>query len=31
MELRPIRNDTDYQEALREIELLFNAAPNTPE
>lgn len=31
MEFRPIRNDTDYQEALREIELMFNAAPNTPE
>ncbi len=31
MELRPIRTETDYQEALREIELLFNAAPNTPE
>ena len=31
MELRPIRTQTDYQEALREIELLFNAAPNTPE
>ena len=31
MELRPIRNESDYQEALREIELLFNAAPNTPE
>ncbi|WP_449416416.1 helix-turn-helix domain-containing protein [Phormidium nigroviride] len=31
MELRPIRNETDYQEALREIELLFNAAANTPE
>ncbi|MEG5159217.1 transcriptional regulator [Microcoleus sp. AT3-A2] len=31
MELRPIRKETDYQEALREIELLFNAAPNTPE
>ncbi len=30
MELRPIRNETDYQEALREIELLLNAAPNTP-
>lgn len=25
MELRSIRNETDYQEALREIELLFNA------
>lgn len=31
MELRPIRTETDYQEALREIELLFNADPNTPE
>ena len=31
MELRPIRTQTDYQEALQEIELLFNAAPNTPE
>lgn len=31
MELRPIRNETNYQEALREIELLFNAAPNTAE
>jgi HTH-type transcriptional regulator / antitoxin HigA len=31
MELRPIRTETDYQEALQEIELLFNAAPNTPE
>ena len=31
MELRPIKTETDYQEALREIELLFNAAPNSPE
>lgn len=31
MELRPIRTETDYQDALREIELLFNATPNTPE
>jgi HTH-type transcriptional regulator / antitoxin HigA len=31
MELRPIKTETDYQEALQEIELLFNAAPNTPE
>ncbi|NJL40343.1 MAG: transcriptional regulator [Leptolyngbyaceae cyanobacterium RM2_2_4] len=31
MELRPIRTEKDYQEALQEIELLFNAAPNTPE
>ncbi|MEH2148050.1 helix-turn-helix domain-containing protein [Nostoc sp.] len=31
MELRPIRTQADYQEALREIELLFDAVPNTPE
>jgi HTH-type transcriptional regulator / antitoxin HigA len=31
MELRPIRTETDYQEALRAIEALFDAAPNTPE
>jgi HTH-type transcriptional regulator / antitoxin HigA len=31
MELRPIRTEADYQEALREIERLFDAAPNTPE
>jgi HTH-type transcriptional regulator/antitoxin HigA len=31
MELRPIRTEIDYQEALREIELLFNAAPDTLE
>lgn len=31
MELRPIQTETDYQEALQEIELLFNAGPNTPE
>ena len=31
MELRPIRTQTDYQEALQEIELLFDANPNTPE
>ncbi len=31
MEIRPIRTQTDYQEALQKIELLFNAAPNTPE
>ena len=30
MEIRPIRTQTDYQEALREIELLFDAAENTP-
>jgi HTH-type transcriptional regulator / antitoxin HigA len=31
MEIRPIRTQTDYQEALREIELMFDVAPNTPE
>lgn len=31
MELRPIRTETDYQAAIREIELLFDAAPHTPE
>jgi HTH-type transcriptional regulator / antitoxin HigA len=31
MEIRPIRTQTDYQEALRQIELLFNAVENTPE
>jgi HTH-type transcriptional regulator / antitoxin HigA len=31
MEIRPIRTQTDYQETLREIEQLFDAAKNTPE
>ncbi len=31
MEIHPIRTQTDYQKALREIELLFNAVPNTSE
>ncbi|MGB3758771.1 MAG: transcriptional regulator [Rivularia sp. (in: cyanobacteria)] len=31
MEIRPIRTKTDYQEALREIELLFDDAENTVE
>lgn len=31
MELRPIRTEADYQEALQEIQRLFDAAPNTPE
>jgi HTH-type transcriptional regulator / antitoxin HigA len=29
MELRPIRTEIDYEEALRAIEVLFDAAPNT--
>ena len=31
MEMRPIRTQADYQEALQEVEQLFDAAPNTPE
>ncbi len=31
MELHPIKTETDYQEALRAIESLFDAAPNTQE
>lgn len=31
MEIRPIRTQTDYQEALQEIERLFDADQNTPE
>lgn len=31
MEIRPIRTQTDYEEALREIEQLFNAPQNTSE
>jgi HTH-type transcriptional regulator/antitoxin HigA len=31
MEIRPVRTQTDYQEALREIELLFDAPQDTPE
>jgi HTH-type transcriptional regulator / antitoxin HigA len=31
MEFRPIRTETDYQQALHEIESLFDVAPNTLE
>lgn len=31
MTLKPIRNDQDYQAALQEIELLWDAEPDTPE
>ena len=31
MEIKPIKNETDYQAALEEIESLFDAAPDTPE
>lgn len=30
MEIRPIRTETDYQMALREIETLMDAQPGTP-
>ncbi|MBI3538363.1 MAG: helix-turn-helix domain-containing protein [Chloroflexi bacterium] len=30
-DLRPIKTETDYQTALKEIENLFSATPNTPE
>ena len=31
MELRPIKTEADYQEALSEIETIFDAPPNTSE
>lgn len=31
MELRPIKNESDYQNALTEIEKLFDAEPGSPE
>ncbi len=31
MNIRPIKNDADYEAALAEIERLFDAAPGTPE
>lgn len=31
MDIKPIKNETDHQEALREVERLMTAAPNTPE
>ncbi|GAK49119.1 helix-turn-helix domain protein [Candidatus Moduliflexus flocculans] len=31
MNIRPLKTETDYDAALREIEQLFDAAPNTPE
>jgi HTH-type transcriptional regulator / antitoxin HigA len=30
MKIKPIKNDEDYQQALTEIECLFDAAPDTP-
>ena len=31
MEIKPIKNEADYQAVLEEIERLFDAAPDTPE
>jgi HTH-type transcriptional regulator / antitoxin HigA len=31
MNLKPIRTESDYQQALKEIEQTFDAEPNTPE
>ena len=31
MELRPIKTESDYQNALQKIEQLFDAEPNSPE
>ena len=31
MEIHPIRTEADYQAALKEVESLFDAPPNTPE
>ncbi len=31
MKIKPIKNNRDYREALKEIDRLMNARPNTPE
>jgi HTH-type transcriptional regulator/antitoxin HigA len=31
MDIRPIKNDLDYAQALHRVEALFNAQPDTPE
>ncbi|SER76209.1 HTH-type transcriptional regulator / antitoxin HigA [Nitrosomonas sp. Nm51] len=31
MEIKPIKTDADYRAALKEVELLMSAEPNTPE
>jgi HTH-type transcriptional regulator/antitoxin HigA len=31
LEIKPIRNEADYEAALQEIEALFDAKPDTPE
>ena len=31
MEIKPIKNETDYQQALQQIEALFDVYLNTPE
>jgi len=31
MEIKPIKTEQDYQDALKRLEVIFDAAPNTPE
>lgn len=31
MEIKPIKSEADYEVTLKEIELLFDSAPDTPE
>src|SRR5450759_1765632 len=31
MDIKPIRTQADYEKALKEVDALFNARPNTPE
>lgn len=31
MNIKPIKTDTDYREAIKEVESLMTAEPNTPE
>ncbi len=31
MDIKPIKNETDYKKAMAEIDRVFDAKPNTPE
>jgi HTH-type transcriptional regulator/antitoxin HigA len=31
MNIKPIKTEQDYQDALNRLEVIFDAAPNTPE
>jgi HTH-type transcriptional regulator/antitoxin HigA len=31
MEIKPIKTDKDYKNALKRLEIIFDASPNTPE